>query len=181
MTNLRAGCSIAISLVLLSGCAAKTPAVPSVGEVVSCDSISRSTGVSGIVLPCLDGKSEVYISSVRGPAIVNVWGSWCAPCKEEIPFFREFYATAKGKVDLLGVDVEEAKTADGQNFVVALGMTWPDLFDPDGRTRGFFGLGVPVTWFIDSDGTVVFKKIGVLKSLQELKDLTAKYLHVTVS
>lgn len=173
---------ILVSLLVLAGCSTKTPVViPTVGMVVSCDSITRSDGVSGIALPCLDDNSQIFLASLRGPLIVNVWGSWCAPCKEELPFFRAFYSTAQKQLDLLGVDVEEAKSENGVNFVKSQGMTWPNLIDPDGRTRGYFGLGVPVTWFINSEGKVVFKKIGVLKSLSELKDLTSKYLHITVS
>ncbi len=110
--------------------------------------------------------------------IVNVWGSWCAPCKEEIPIFRSFYKRAKGKLQLVGVDVEEASIKDGQNFVLTHGMTWPNLFDSDGRSRTYFGMGVPVTWFIAADGTVAYKKIGVLKNEIELIALTSKYLGV---
>ena len=86
----------------------------------------------------------------------------------------------EGKVHLLGVDVEEAERSDGSRFIVSNGMTWPNLFDPDGRTRGFFGMGVPVTWFIDADGKVLYKKIGVFKSEAELRDLTKKYLSINV-
>lgn len=94
---------------------------------------------------------------------------------------RSFYAKNHSQVGVVGVDVEEAKRSDGIDFVVANGMTWPILVDPDGRSRGFFGMGVPVTWFIDSHGVVVHKKIGVLSSEQELRELASKYLHLTLS
>jgi thiol-disulfide isomerase/thioredoxin len=129
----------------------------------------------------MDGKSNVNFAALRGPIIVNVWGSWCAPCSDEIPILRSFYSQAKAKLQVLGIDVEEGKASDGSNFVVEQAMTWPSLVDPDGRSRSLFGMGVPVTWFIDADGKVAFKKIGVLKSIQELRDLTQKYLHLTVS
>ena len=94
---------------------------------------------------------------------------------------RSFYSKNQSKIGVVGVDVEEAKKSDGADFVVANGMTWPILFDPDARSRGFFGMGVPVTWFIDADGTVVHKKIGVLKSEQELRELASEYLHLNLS
>lgn len=93
---------------------------------------------------------------------------------------RSFYSKFALKVDIVGVDVEEAKRSDGVDFIIANGMTWPILVDPDARSRGFFGMGVPVTWFIDRTGTVVYKKIGVLNSEQELRDLANKYLHLTL-
>ena len=174
--------SLVLLATSLSSCSSnKPPAEPTVGKVVNCDSIGRSSAVTGIILPCLDNNSQIYLPSLRGPLIINVWGSWCGPCKQEIPFFRDFYVYAQKQLDLLGVDVEEAKPQDGVDFIKNEGMTWPNLFDPDGRTRGYFGLGVPVTWFIDSNGKVVYKKIGVLESLKELKDLSRKYLHITVN
>ena len=110
--------------------------------------------------------------------IVNVWGSWCGPCKEEIPILRSFYEKAKDKVALIGVDVEEASIDDGRRFVEENGITWPNLYDSDGRSGEYFGLGVPVTWFIAADGSVAGKKFGVFKNETELITLTNKYLGV---
>jgi hypothetical protein len=52
------------------------------------------------------------------------------------------------------------------------------LYDPDGRSREYFGLGVPVTWFIAPDGSVAGKKIGAFTDESELLTLTTKYLGV---
>ncbi len=94
---------------------------------------------------------------------------------------RSFYAKNQSQVHIVGVDVEEAMKSDGVDFVIANGMTWPIVVDADGRSRGFFGMGVPVTWFIDKNGTVVHKKIGVLSSETELREMAIKYLHLTLS
>jgi cytochrome c biogenesis protein CcmG/thiol:disulfide interchange protein DsbE len=59
-------------------------------------------------------------------------------------------------------------------------MTWPNFYDRENITRSYFGMGVPVTWFIDAQGKVTFKKIGVIKSEQELIDLTAEHLGVEI-
>ena len=173
--------SILVTLAVLAGCSSQSSVVPKLGAVVGCESIPLGTSTNGLKFPCLDGKSTIHFSQMRGPLIVNVWGSWCAPCKDEIPMIRSFYSKNASTVRLVGVDVEEAKKSDGVEFVVNNGMTWPILVDPDARSRGFFGMGVPVTWFIDKDGTVVYKKIGVLKSEQELRDLASKYLHLTLN
>ena len=76
------------------------------------------------------------------------------------------------------MDVEEANFDDGRRFVERNGIVWPNLYDPDGRSRKYFGLGVPVTWFIAEDGSVAGKKIGVFKDEDELITLTNKYLGV---
>ena len=167
------------SLLLLSGCSSKNSQLPIRGEVVSCSSITQAGTKAGITLPCMDNKSKVQFGALRGPIIVNVWGSWCAPCKEEIPFFRNFYA--KNQIQILGVDVEEASPSDGIDFVLANGMTWPSVVDPDGRSRALFGMGVPVTWFIDENGKVLYKKIGVLKSEAEVRKLAQDNFHLVLN
>jgi hypothetical protein len=98
-----------------------------------------------------------------------------------MPYFRSFYEKAKGKVELVGVAVEEAKPQDAKDFVVRNGITWPNLIDTQGSSRSYFGMGVPVTWFIDKAGVVTFKKSGEIKSEKELVTLTNKYLGVDLS
>ena len=132
------------------------------------------------LLNCLTGTEKISVESLRGPLIVNVWGSWCGPCKQEMPYFVEFNDQANGKVKLLGIAVEEAKAQDSKDFIIANGITWPNLYDAKGVTRSTFGMGVPITWFIDEQGTVVYKHIGVVKSTEELIDLTNKYLKVSI-
>jgi thiol-disulfide isomerase/thioredoxin len=165
----------------LTGCSSSTKPVASKGEVVDCVDVNHVAEKPGdTLLNCLTGIQKISVDSLRGPLIVNVWGSWCGPCADEIPVFVDFYQQASGKVKLLGIAVEEAKAQDSKDFIVANGMTWPNLYDAKGVTRGTFGMGVPVTWFIDEQGTVVYKHIGVVKSTEELIDLTAKYLKVEI-
>ena len=170
---------IAVCILLLTGCTT-TPSAISRGELVDCSSLTVDPTVTGTELECLDGSAGITLEALRGPAIVNVWGSWCGPCKEEMPLFVEFYGRAKDKVILLGIDVEEAQVADGRHFVETRGITWPNLYDPDGRTASALGMGVPITYFVDAQGVTVYKKIGVITSVQELEMLTEKYLGIKV-
>lgn len=167
----------AVTLLLLTACSPSSSYVK--GEVVSCGSISQDTSVTGgVTMDCLDRTTGAQLGALRGPMIVNVWGSWCGPCKKEIPILRSFYKKAQGKVELVGVDVEEANFDDGRLFVERNGITWPNLYDPDGRSREYFGMGVPVTWFIAEDGSVVYKHIGVITNEIQLITFASKYLHV---
>ena len=168
---------VVTSLLLLTACSPSSSYVK--GEVVSCESISQDTSfVGGIEMDCLDRTTGARLGALRGPMLVNVWGSWCGPCREEIPILRSFYEKAQGKVALVGIDVEEATFDDGRRFVERNGILWPNLYDPDGRSREYFGLGVPVTWFIAADGSVAGKKIGAFTDESELLTLTNKYLGV---
>jgi thiol-disulfide isomerase/thioredoxin len=167
------------SLLFVSGCTTTTSAI-SKGELVDCSTLAVDASVQGTQLDCLDGSAGIVLEALRGPAVVNVWGSWCGPCKEEMPYFIDFYSKAKDKLVLLGIDVEEAQVSDGRHFVETRGITWPNLYDADGRTAGVLGMGVPITYFVDAQGVTVYKKIGVITSSKELEDLTEKYLGIRV-
>jgi thiol-disulfide isomerase/thioredoxin len=169
---------IVIAALILTGCA--TPETVAIkGEVISCGAVTSDKAVTeGISVECVDGSEGAVIQALRGPMIINVWGSWCTSCLAEMPEFVSFYAKAKGKVHLVGVAVEESSPENSKRFIEEHGMTWPNFYDRENKTRNYFGMGVPVTWFIDAAGKVTFKKIGVVKSEQELIDLTAEYLGV---
>lgn len=159
---------------LLSGCGKEELIIT--GEVVACNRIDLIANPSEEVnAECLDSSPGVNVAAIKGPAVINVWGSWCDPCKEELPFFNEFFQTKDPQIQLIGVDVEEKRIEDGRMFARTHGIMWPNLYDADGATRKYFGMGVPVTWFIDGDGKVLFKKIGPIKSTEELRSLTFKY------
>ena len=165
----------------LTGCSSITNSMSSIGEVVDCVEVDHvAAKADDTLLNCLSGTEKISVESLRGPLIVNVWGSWCGPCKQEMPYFVDFHHQANGKVKLLGIAVEEAKAQDSKDFIISYGITWPNLYDAKGITRAIFGMGVPVTWFIDQQGTVVYKHIGVVETTEELIELTAKYLKVAI-
>jgi thiol-disulfide isomerase/thioredoxin len=170
-----------LALLLLAGCARDTSALPGNGVVVDCstiDTVKTSNDVA--VLTCLDGKSTVDVGQIKGPALVNVWGSWCGPCKDEMPIFVDFYGKYKEKVSLIGISVEESDPANARDFVKLYGMSWPNLNDADGTTRASLGMGVPITLFIDAQGKVAYRKIGVVTTIEELERDTQKYLGVAL-
>jgi cytochrome c biogenesis protein CcmG, thiol:disulfide interchange protein DsbE len=166
-----------VSTFLLTSCGSDAPKSSSLGKVVSCSSIETNPDITeGTTLECLDSNSKVVIEAIKGPAIINVWGSWCAPCRDEMPFLRELAAT--GKVQIIGIDVEEPNIEKGRKFVIDQGITWPNLYDRDGSTKSTFGPGVPVTWYVNSKSEVVYKHIGIVKSKEELFSDVEKYLGV---
>lgn len=163
-----------LSALVLTGCGEEPVIVT--GEVVACNQIELIENPSeDVTAECLDSSPGVNIAAIKGPAIINVWGSWCDPCKEELPYFFEYFQTKDPQVQLIGVDVEEKRIEDGRMFARTNGIMWPNLYDEDGSTRKYFGMGVPVTWFIDDAGNVLYKKIGPIKSTEELRSLSFKY------
>ena len=83
-------------------------------------------------------------------------------------------------MQLVGIAVEETSPENSQKFIEENGMTWPNFYDRENETRSYFGMGVPVTLFIDASGKTVHKKIGVIESESEIIALTEKYLGVKI-
>lgn len=171
--------ALVISALLLTSCGTSIPSSVGNRKVISCLTITTDTNkTSGTTLECLDGNSKVLLESITGPVLINVWGSWCIPCRQEMPLLRELAAT--GKVQIIGIDVEEADMKSAKKFVVEQGMTWPNLYDKDGSTKSSFGMGVPVTWYLNSKSEVAYKHIGVLKSKDQLFSEVRKYLGIKI-
>ena len=174
---------IITSVLLIASCSTSEPLQnKTLGSVPSCDQIDISkVSDKKLEMPCLDGSSIINFNSIKGPIIINVWGSWCEGCREEMPYLVDLYATQifkSGEIKLLGVDVEESTLEAGPNFIKSHSMTWPHLVDLDSKSKFVFGMGVPVTWFIDANGDVTYKHIGAYKSKKELFDHVEKYFKV---
>ena len=171
------------SVLLITSCStSQPPQSQTLGSVPTCDQIDISkVSEKKLEMPCLDGSLVINYHSIRGPIIINVWGSWCEGCREEMPYLVDLYATEafkSGKIKLLGIDVEESTLEAGPNFIKSHGMTWPHLLDIDSKSKFVFGIGVPVTWFIDANGDVVYKHIGAYRAKKELYDHVEKYFKV---
>ena len=174
---------IILSLFILTSCSTgEQPITQTLGSVPSCDQIDISkSSDEKLEMPCLDGSSVINFHSIKGPIIINVWGSWCEGCREEMPYLVDLYATdsfVNGKIKLLGIDVEESTLDAGPNFIKSHSMTWPHLLDIDSKSKFVFGMGVPVTWFIDANGDVIYKHIGAYRTKKELFGHVEKYFKV---
>ncbi len=166
---------IGLGVVLALNSCSLTEPIPVKGEVVDCASIKVKPAKSE-PLECLGGGAPIAADSIVGPALVNVWGTWCAPCKQELPHLAHFLQRGDGSVQVIGIAVEEKSQAAVKKFIERNGMTWPVLYDATGSTKSIFGMGVPVTWFIDAQGKVVHRKFGPFKSTEEIQLAVAKYL-----
>jgi thiol-disulfide isomerase/thioredoxin len=161
---------------LLTSCSLTEP-IPVKGRLVGCEEI-KTVAATDEALECLAGGEPISVDSIKGPAIINIWGTWCAPCREELPHFAELLNKYGDQVDVIGIAVEEKNQATVRKFVKSNGITWPILYDETGVTQEKFGPGVPVTWFIGKSGKVVYTRYGAFQSLEELELATNKYFGV---
>jgi cytochrome c biogenesis protein CcmG/thiol:disulfide interchange protein DsbE len=140
-----------------------------------------SLDLPDVTLPCLGGGPDVPLRGVpRGrPSLVNVYGSWCGPCQEEMPLLVDFSKRAGDKVALVGVDtVDEPRSA--LQFAKDFGQHWPAVVDDDKVVLRNYASGPPVTLFVDASGRVRFVKTGPFRSAAELDALVRQHLGVTV-
>jgi len=166
-----------ITTLLISSCSS-TNQVNSPGFVTGCDQLRLlDTAEKSTLMTCLDGLGSINFHQLKGPMVINIWGSWCEGCKEEMPYFVDLYKTASfqsGQVQLLGVNVEESSKVEAIEYIEKSGMSWPHLDDLDGISKSIFGPGVPVTWFINVEGENVATKIGAYTNKDQLFEQVEK-------
>lgn len=177
-----AGCSsLATSKPDLDG-----PEAEAAVEAAACGALSGEGahtvdgGLPALRLPCLGNGPDVTLSSLTGrPTLVNLWASWCAPCREEMPLLQQAFAEHGQDIRFLGV-VTRDEPAVAADVAAATGVTYPSVVDVDGTLLTQLGVpGLPVTLAVDPAGRIVGRQIGQMTSaelaslVQLLKDSRA--------
>lgn len=97
---------------------------------------------------------QILVGQRGRPVVVNIWASWCAPCRTEMPLLQEAAATYAGRAVILGVASNDDPEAARQ-FLTDLGLTYPNVFDVTGEIRVALGLtAYPTTYVFGPDGTL---------------------------
>lgn len=97
------------------------------------------------------------------PVVLNVWASWCTPCRSEAPLLRQAHAEFGDRVRFVGIDVRDSQ--DGaRGFIAEFGLDgFPHLFDATGAVPADLGgRGVPLTFFFAAGGDLVALHSGVI-------------------
>ncbi len=94
--------------------------------------------------------------------LVNIWATWCAPCRAEMPAMEELYQAFKGEgFRIAAVSVDEGKPDDVMAFARELNLTFYILHDRDGAIQQrYMTTGVPESFLIDRNGVIVRKQLG---------------------
>ena len=113
-------------------------------------------------LQTLDGDASGSLADYRGKwVLINVWASWCGPCRDEAPDLQAFYEEHRDDdFEVLGIDTEETSDA-GQGFVDEFELTYPILHDGDGAYRDELRTkGVPENFLVNPDGKLALVQAG---------------------
>jgi cytochrome c biogenesis protein CcmG/thiol:disulfide interchange protein DsbE len=100
------------------------------------------------------------------PTVINLWGSWCVPCRQEMPDLQLSYGDMHGRVRLLGINTDDNAEA-ARATMNSTKVTWPSVADPGAKVRAQIGPQfMPTTLFVAADGRIVHRKYGRLDRAQ---------------
>lgn len=124
------------------------PAFEPSGDPVALPMAGRLTELSA-------DEFEGVLVGLRGtPVIVNVWASWCAPCRTETPLLERTWQAQGDDVTIIGVASKDT-AAGAVAFMDEFGVRYPNIFDGSGQIRARLGLrGFPTTYVFGADGNL---------------------------
>lgn len=150
------------------------------GEITFVDPGKRQPApkLSGIDL---DGKPISTDDFAGRVLVVNLWGSWCNPCRKEAPALKQVSdETADENVQFIGLLTQD-DPASAKAFNDKVGITYPSIDDANGRLQAAFvdslpSMAIPTTWVIDANGDVAARAMAELSAptLRALIDQTKK-------
>ncbi|MFY1618234.1 TlpA family protein disulfide reductase [Micromonospora sp. WMMD736] len=137
-----------------------TAPTPSPGAVSATPDAGATAAAAGgqelpaLTLPCFTGGAPVALRDVAGPAVINVWASWCGPCRKELPAFQRLSERTSGRLQVVGVNTRDSRggaQAIGEDF----GVRFPVLVDQgDALQRELRRNAFPLTLFVDAAGRI---------------------------
>lgn len=121
-------------------------------------------------------RYEAKLRELRGfPVVVNLWASWCAPCRFELPFLQEVASEQGKEVAFLGVDVGDERGA-ARRTAEEFFMPYPSIEDPRTKIRADLGAqGLPATAFYDEAGKLQYLHQGAYRTADDLREDIRRY------
>jgi cytochrome c biogenesis protein CcmG/thiol:disulfide interchange protein DsbE len=145
------------------------------GDLAAAAARGERPAAPDFTLERLDQQGDLTLSSLRGKAVVlNVWASWCIPCKDEAPFLEQVWQQKRKRdVVVVGLDAKDFR-ADARRFMKRFGLTFPIVYDGPGDSLGGYGVtGFPETFVIDREGKVVQAFAGAINAKEDRVRLRA--------
>ena len=181
LAGLLAGCSSAQSVA-----AGPTPASSDLHELdtdlapcpAQSDQPAADSELPATVFDCFGGGTLDLSRAPGVPTVVNLWASWCPPCREELPVVQQLADAAGDRVRVLGVASLDGASQTA-SFAQDAAVTFPSAFDGDGEVMAALGINnLPYTLFLAADGSLAYLQVGGVHSVQEFEQLVADHLGV---
>ncbi len=134
---------------VVSRAALRQPSLPNFEPAGSRLALPASGALQSVSLSEFEG---VLVGQTPRPVVVNVWASWCAPCRSEMPLLQRASARYAGRIVMLGVASNDDRSA-AQAFLTEFGITYPNVFDDSGEIRVRLELtSFPTTYVFGANG-----------------------------
>jgi thiol-disulfide isomerase/thioredoxin len=128
------------------------------------------------LLPPISGQAlgaDRTLSSADYPGkvvVINVWGSWCAPCRSEAPDLQAASEQTKNAAQFIGITSKDYDPAPAQAFTRAFKITYPSIYDPAGKVLLSFAdvlppSAIPSTMIIDAKGRLAVRILGPISKI----------------
>jgi len=123
--------------------------------LAACSNEGQPSALPAVDLTPIDPAGEVLSAAdIDGPAVVNLWATWCGPCRKELPAFQAVADRLQGTVAVLGVNQGD-DAAPAAAYLADIGVTFPQYLDADGDLTAELRItGLPATLFVAADGSV---------------------------
>ncbi|WP_062640019.1 TlpA family protein disulfide reductase [Streptomyces maremycinicus] len=186
---LTAAVGAAVAALLLSACTSggTTGGGGDTHFVMGKDGISTAKKGERAAAPDLSGKTidgkQLDVAGYKGKVVVlNVWGSWCSPCRAEAAGFQKVYEDLRAEgVQFVGINTRDTKAANAMAFDKQYGIEYPSLYDPTGKLMLRFKKGtlnpqaIPSTLVIDREGKIAARSLAAL-SEEKLRKMISPVL-----
>ncbi len=169
-------CAAGLILVLVPACGA-TPrsAAPTPREVAAAfagspPALAALHAQADQLLPASTAQVKAALAALRGyPTVVNVWGSWCGPCRTEFPIFQRASVAIGRRVAFVGLDAAD-NPGDARSFLRQFPVTYPSYEDPGAHTAFALKAGsfYPTTQFYDRSGKLAYTHAGPYLTVNQL-------------
>lgn len=128
----------------------------------ACSGSTSEAPVEGDLPTATADEIAEFVRADGRPAVVNVWASWCGPCRSEAPLLREAWQEYGDEVLFVGVDVQDTQEG-ARAFIEEFDLDFTHFFDPRRDVPAVWGgLGVPLTYYLTPDGEVLELHNGIL-------------------
>jgi cytochrome c biogenesis protein CcmG, thiol:disulfide interchange protein DsbE len=156
---------------LVMGAVLALLAVGLLSETDDAKSVLEGRNAPAIAGETLEG-TQFSSSALKGkPMVINFWASWCEPCREEAPLFRELAEKLEGQATLVGILMRD-NPDKARAFAGQFGYDFPNLLNTNNNLAFDYGVTAPPeTFFVDSSGKVVKRKIGAISSTEMRQNL----------
>lgn len=168
-----------LAIAVLAGCSSTVANPTPTGGKTSAVAVGKEK-LPDVTLNGMRSEKPLTVSELTGtPTVINLWASWCGPCKAELPILAKGHEKLGTRVRFIGIDFADGDSAAALKLASHSGVTYELYADPRSKVRDDLRvIGLPQTVFVDARGTIVATERVAFRSYADLSTAIEKHLGV---